>query len=170
MRATGFIELVIIMSALVVGLPLFILTVTSANTMSTTYIHDKSTWNIAADIEYEIDANGVLIPTTIITPHRMTLAQAAALPYVQDEYTPDTGRTIEYNFDATSIMDTTDPDCGIVIPNHARGYRYLNAEFIEIVAPKDDVDARKAKNYYYVYNPARESWMITNEFINVIGY
>ena len=170
MKATGFIELVVIMCALVVGLPLFILTVTSASTMTTSYIHDKSTWNIASDIEYEINDAGLLVPKTHITPHRLTLAQATVLPYVQDEYSPDTGRNIDYNFDSTSVQDETTPDYEINIPNHSRGYKYVNDELVGEVAPRDKIEERRDKNFYWVWNTKRNTWMITNEFINVLGY
>lgn len=170
MKATGFIELVIIMASLVVGLPLFLLTIVSANNMSTAYIADKSTWNVAADIEYEFTDEGVLIPVTHITPQRLTLAQATVLAYVQDEYSPDDGRNVDYNFDSKSTVDTTDPDYSYSIPAHSRGYRYANDGLINAVAPIDKIEERKTKNFYYVYNSARDTWMITNEFIDVLGY
>lgn len=170
MKATGFIELVVIMAALVVGLPLLLMTITAANTMTTSYIEDKSTWHITADIEYEVNDRGVLVPKTIITPQQMSLAQAAVLAYVQDEYSPDSSRKFDYNYDATSLMDDTNPDYNITIPPHSRGYRYENGDCIEIIAPKDTLSSRVDKSFYYVYNPVRKSWMITNEFIDVLGY
>lgn len=170
MKATGFIELVVIMSALIVGLPLFILTCSSANNMTTTYIHDKSTWNIATDIEYQMNDKGVLVPVTHITPQRLTLAQAAVLPYVQDEYSPDCGRNVDYNFDADDILDNTAPNYAYRIPPHSRGYRFANEGVIDAVAPLNKISQIKDKNYFYVYNPVRDTWMITNEFINVFGY
>ena len=67
MKASGFIELVIIVAALVMGLPLFLACNKMANMdVNTIYMNDKSTWQIAADIEWELNENGVLIPTNVI--------------------------------------------------------------------------------------------------------
>lgn len=170
MKATGFIELAILIAALVTGLPLFIACVIYGNNMHLTYIADKSTWNITEDIEWEVNAEGVLVPKSSITPQVMTLAQSLTLPYVQDEYSPNIGRHIIYNFDANQITDDTTPDKEITIADDSRGYRYLDKSTIGELCPITDIDTKKDKNFYYVYNPVKRGWMITNEFINVLAY
>lgn len=185
MKVTGMIELVLIVAALVMGLPLFIM----CNTMArfgegTVYMNDKSTWDIAMDINYEMQ-NGVLVPTSIAEPLTISPAQAAALSYKQDEYTPNTARRIDFNYNATRLDDTdiddvidstihnTDPRWNGLeefsfesAPNSRVAYETGHNTHSKI-SPKSKTNDLFGGKYYFVYNYARKSWMVTTKYINI---
>lgn len=185
MKVTGMIELVLIVAALVMGLPLFIMCVTMARfDDGTTYMNDKSTWDIAMDINYEMQ-NGILVPTSIAEPLTISPAQAAALSYKQDEYVPNSSRTIDFNYNA-STLDDTDIDDVIDSTIHGTDPKWDGLEeFSFSSAPNSRVSHETGHNthskisppsktndlfggrYYLVYNHERQSWMITTKYINI---
>lgn len=181
MKASGFVELLIIVSALVCGLPLFLACNKMANTdVNTVYMNDKSTWDIGADIEYAM-VDGVLTPTNLVDPLKMTAAQAATMPYVQDEFTPNSARTYLYNFDATTTSDTdmtgsyvgdTIKDFKVTIKDNSRATRYGDSNVVRRVIPLGCINASDHSNrvnlpYYLIYNTTEKQWMITNKFIDI---
>ena len=186
MKATGFIELVIIVAALIMGLPLFLLCNKMANTdINTIYMNDKSTWDIAADIEYEMK-NGVLVPKSVVEPLTISPAQAAVLSYVQDEYVPNGARLIDFNYDADSLtdtkIDTTNP---ISASNNVDACWYDLTELsfqsapnsrvtwdsthklYKQISPYSKVTDLYGQKLYFVYNYERDSWMVTTKYINI---
>ena len=190
MKATGIIELVILVAALIMGLPLFVMCITMSNSgLNTIYLNDKSTWDIQGDIEYELQ-NGVLVPMNIVEPVTISVAQAIAMPYVQDEYTPNTSRIIDYNINATTV---TDDNCAELIDDTMIGNNneqvkdiYKNIQEMSFTSADnsrvsntdtqlvfnnlikntnhDDLDNGKL---YFIYNQARKSWMCTSKYINL---
>lgn len=195
MKATGYIELVIIVAALVMGLPLFLLCNRMANLdTNTVYMNDKSTWDITADITYEMQG-GVLVPVGAMEPITISPAQAATLTYVQDEYVPNSARKIEFNYNATTLTDNSVSE--IYDSNDIAGEHYTDVEpcwnglreflfesepnsrvswdsthevYKRICFDKDGnnkVPSLYGKRLYFVYNYERDSWMATTKYINI---
>jgi hypothetical protein len=172
MKASGFVELLIIVSALVCGLPLFLACNTMANTdINTVYMNDKSTWDFSADVEYTV-VNGVLTPSNLLDPLSLNPAQAAVLTMVQDEYTPNEVRTYEYNWDATELYDTDlsgANEFSVTIKENSRATRYGESNVTEKVLPISSMlgDTTAKTKYYLVYNYATKNWMITKNIIDI---
>lgn len=186
MKATGMIELVIIVAALIMGLPLFLLCNKMANTdINTIYMNDKSTWDIAADLEYEMQG-GVLVPKNLIEPLTISPAQAAVLTYVQDEYTPNSARLIDFNYDATTLDDTTidtanpldasrnvEPcwydltELSFKSEPNSRVAWDTGHKVYKQVSPALKIDDLYGQKLYFVYNYERDSWMCTTRYINI---
>lgn len=184
MKATGLIELVIIVAALIMGLPLFLMCNRMANTdVNTVYMNDKSTWDIAADIEYEMQGN-VLVPINLVEPLTLSPAQAAAMTYVQDEYTPNTARLIDFNYNATTLYDTNISEqmsASTGVDTAWYGLQETSFESLPnsrvswdtghnihtVVSPYSKVEDLKDKKLYFVYNYERDSWMCTTKYINI---
>lgn len=186
MKATGLIELVIIVAALIMGLPLFLLCNKMANTdVNTVYMNDKSTWDIAADLEYEMQGD-VLVPKNLIEPLTISPAQAAVLTYVQDEYTPNTARLIDFNYDATTLYDTNIDTVNPMsdandVDTCWHGLTELSFEsepnsrvawdkghkIYKSVSPSEKIPDLYGKKLYFVYNYERDSWMCTTKYINI---
>lgn len=184
MKGTGITELIILVAALVMGLPLFLMCNKMANTdLNTVYLNDKSTWDIAADIEYELQ-DGVLVPSNMIQPLTISPAQAAVMTYVQDEYTPNSARTIDFNYNAKTLDDTTFDETmsestnvtpnlyGLQemsftsLPNSRVAWDSMH-DVYKTVSPANKVNDLKDQRYYFVYNYERDSWMVTSKYINI---
>ena len=185
MKASGFIELVIIVAALVMGLPLFLACNKMANMdVNTIYMNDKSTWQIAADIEWELNENGVLIPTNVIEPITLSPAQAAVMGYVQDEYTPNSARTIDFNYNAKTLDDETINETMSTSSDVREAFvgveefTFTSLPFSRVsneisytvhrkVTPMSNIEKLKDEKLYFVYNTKRKSWMITSKYIYI---
>lgn len=186
MKASGIAELVIIVAALLMGLPLFLMCNKMANTdINTIYMNDKSTWDIAMDIEYEL-IGGVLTPKNLIEPYTISPAQAAMISYVQDEYTPNTARSIDFNYNATTLNDITidevmddtkgvDPrwytleEFNFSSKPYSRVSHDLGHDIYTRVSPWSKVNDLYGQKLYFVYNYERDTWMITTKYINIYG-
>lgn len=185
MKASGFIELVIIVAALVMGLPLFLACNRMANQgVNTIYMNDKSTWKVSADIDWELNENGVLIPANVIEPITITPAQAAVMGYVQDEYTPNTARTIDFNYNAKTLDDET---CNETMTDASdvrdafiglEEFTFTSLPFSRVsndasyaahkkISPLSNVEKLKDEKLYFVYNTKRKSWMATSKYIYI---
>lgn len=179
MKVTGFIELLITVAALVCGLPLFIACNIMANSdVNTVYLNDKSTWDIAMDIEWKLNSSGVLVPDSVIEPVTITAAQAAVMPYVQDEYTPNAARTILYNYNASTVTDSTltGNEFKYVIGPNLRATRYADSNKAKQVLPLAEVNTidkqlelnrMRTRKTYMVWNYAQDAWMLTEQYINI---
>lgn len=169
MKPTGMFELVLIVTVLIAGLPLFISCYSMAyNGLGLVYMDDKSTWKVSDDVEYVV-IDGTMVPS-IIGPTSLNEAQAAVLPYVQDEFTPNIARSINYNYDAATIIDndlTGANEFNVTIPNDKRASRYIDNDIVTKVMPKDKVDEMKAKKWYIVWNYDTDSWTVTNKYLYI---
>ena len=185
MKATGFLELVILVVALVAGLPLFSSCVRMAyNGLGATYMNDKSTWKVQDDVEFAVDASGHLVPVGILEPFNLTAAQIAVMTYTQDEYCPvnnwgksplfteyvwpaGSAQMIDINYDATNLKDIS-PEKEFTIEEKARASRGVDStKVVTELFPASSVASSKSKKYYLVWNTKRHRWMITEHCINI---
>lgn len=179
MKASGMIELLIIVVSLVAGLPLFIACNTMANKgLNLTYMDDKSTWDVAADIEWKVNDKGVLVPDSTLEAVTISAAQAAVMPYIQDEYTPNTARSMDYNYQATWFTDPLiGPDAfNVATKDNQRATRYAENNVAKKVVPIDQIQTaadRDALNkmdrrkMYLIWNYDRRTWMLTEQYFNI---
>lgn len=174
MKATGFFELVILVTALVAGLPLFIACINmSYSGLNATYMDDKSTWRVVDDVEYTVDAHGILVPSGALAPYTLNAAQVATMSYFQDEYCPihddapvtDAAVVVDINYDATTNTDTI-YEKRISIPKLSRTSRATGNDLTKELVPQSSVATMRDKNFYIVWNKAQNTWMITNNSID----
>ena len=176
MKSTGFVELVILVAALVAGLPLFIACARMGYSgLNTVYMDDKSTWRFTDDVEWEMDDSGKLIPVSGgLEPMTITAAQMAVMPMVQDEYCPihedspdaDAAVVIDINYDANTLEDTN-PENSITVKKLARASRYDYTVREKDLVPLSNVATMKNEKFYFLWNKERNTWMITKVCIDL---
>lgn len=181
--ASGYIELVVLLSLLVGSLPLIVSLVTVASTNNYTYMTDKSVVSMNSYIDYrEIDHDGDGTADYIV-PEKygsFTINPSAAvlLTIVNDDFCPDQGRNISYRFNGNGIEgfgfieegDITDPSLKYEL-NITDGW--ISKKFNSLVNVINNVEP-DVRNYYdgdqklhLCWDPNLDKWVIQDNYVYI---
>lgn len=176
MKVTAYADLIILLAALIVGVPLFLACNAMINGgLGLTYLEDKSVWKIEDDIDWIEDDDGNLVPDMVIDPICISQAQLAVMPYIQDEYTPNGSRDVYKAFAAIKADGTTADGTDVCSgpgatrmtskPNSRPSWFVSSDHNIFMnsgLAGNSNTDKR-----YLVWNYRKGKWMVTTHVVDI---
>lgn len=173
----GLIELVLVVSIMMAGVPLLTSLVRVCSLTEMRYIEDKTMYNAVDSIEYELIQNGnqVYYQPKMLAPINIDYGGALAIAIVNDDYCPDTSKKIWYAYDeditTRTLLPTTYGYLNIV-NGWASNYRnewnlMLTGSSGRQGSLLPQGDQRQLAQMYLAWNGTMDSWMITTKPINI---
>jgi hypothetical protein len=174
----GYMDLIIILAIMIIGMPLIVNLIYSCNRDSMRYLDDKSVIELSDYIEY-VEYNGDMIPQYLVPPST-NYAGVVFLPLVQDVFqteTHDTALVPGYTW-STDFVSTTDKldmpfenweDYTVV--RKAQFRQYWNQEISDNHTLRTSLNPT-SKNplyvkWYYIWNDELDRWILTDK-VNLI--
>jgi hypothetical protein len=173
--SSGMLELVILMAFIVAGIPLMVSLMVTANKSKYNYMDDKTVYDVANSVEFRYDAATNSYMPVNLSPIHLDSGGAQVIALLQDDFCPDDGKNISYKLTA-SHTDGTNAAHATVTPtfnlNITRGWytkRFNKFSDLHSLVGPATRSLGAGDVYYLVWDKSSDCWMVTHEFVNVIG-